>query len=159
MASIGFCRLFKLVSTALELVLLWEGWKGVPPVIVMIRVNQLMIRSVVPPHIFFNRSLYLRHCAFLCGVVVRKLWRTRENYVAPSACSLNRRQEEIAKEAIRHLIRMTPLTSEEIAEHFGLNIKVVVQLLRDMQESGEIVQESVWIGGRNFQQICLGEKG
>jgi CRP-like cAMP-binding protein len=65
----------------------------------------------------------------------------------------------MAREAIKHLIRLTPLTREEIAEHFGLNIKVVVQLLRDMQESGEIVQESVWIGGRNLQQICLGEKG
>ncbi len=125
----------------------------------VIRVNQAMIGSIVPPHIFFDRSLCLNHCAFLCGVAMGKLWRTRENYVAPSACSLNRRQEEMAREAIKHLIRLTPLTREEIAEHFGLNIKVVVQLLRDMQESGEIVQESVWIGGRNLQQICLGEKG
>jgi len=66
--------------------------------------------------------------------------RVREDFIRPIGPSAPSKKE-LAKEAIRWLIRRNPHNIPEVAEHFGLHKSLVSEILGEMLENLEVVRK------------------
>lgn len=63
--------------------------------------------------------------------------REREDYI-PTAGPANRSQRILAKEAIVGLLKKGRHTPREIAEHFGIGVEVVSELVEELVKAGRV---------------------
>ncbi|MCL6611377.1 MAG: winged helix-turn-helix domain-containing protein [Peptococcaceae bacterium] len=65
----------------------------------------------------------------------------REDFI-PESGPVNRNQRVLTKEAIMSLLRKGRHTPREIAEHFGLSVNVVSELIDELVRAGRVRREA-----------------
>lgn len=64
--------------------------------------------------------------------------KSREDYL--TVTRLNRSQKASAKDAVVWLLKRSPCSGEDIAEHFGMQRELVSQLVDELLRSGRIAR-------------------